>query len=79
MFLEWFISILFIFRLAASCVQNTVGCHVINVPKSGSWAVSREIWKRCNKVWPDTGKKFIGELLPCLAKHLHVQIKYDNN
>ena len=22
-------------------------------------------------MWQDIGKKFIGELLPCLAKHLH--------
>jgi len=55
---------LFIFRLAASCVQNTVGCHVINVPKSGPWPFSREIRTRCNKVWPDIRKEFIGE---CVA------------
>ena len=68
--LEYFIRPLFLFRLATSCVQNTVGCHAINVPKSGPCTVSREIRKRCNKMWKDIGKKFIGELLPCLAKHL---------
>lgn len=64
---------LFLFRLATSCVQNTVGCHAINVPKSGPRPVSREIRKRCNKMWTDIGKKFIGELLQSSYKHVQMR------